>query len=51
MTTPFALLAFVALALTLALLALALAMAVAIWSSYLVDLGLAKGTRETDLVS
>ena len=49
--TPFALLAFLALALALALLALALAMAVALWSSILVDLGLATGTRETDLVS
>ena len=49
--TPFALLAFLALALALALLALALAMAVALWSSNLVDLGFAKGTRETDLVS
>ena len=40
-----------ALALALALLALALAMAVALRSSNLVDLGLAKGMRETDLVS
>ena len=49
--TPFALLAFLALALALAFLALALAMAVALRSSNLVDLGFAKGTRETDLVS
>ena len=55
--TPFALLAFLALALVLALalalLALALAMAVAMWASNLVDLGLAKRTRERerDLVS
>ena len=47
--TPFALLAFLALALALEFLALAMAMAM--WSSNLVDLGLAKGTRETDLVS
>jgi len=47
----FALLAFLAPALALALLALALAMALALWSSILVDLGLATGTRETDLVS
>ena len=39
----FALLAFLALALALAFLALALAMAVALWSSYLVDLGLRTG--------
>ena len=49
--TSFALLAFLALALTLAFLALALAMVVALWSSYLVNLGLAKGARETDLIS
>ena len=30
--------------------ALALAMAVAMWSSNLVDLGLAKGMRKTDLI-
>ena len=52
--TPFALLAFLALALVLALLVLALALTVAMSrSSNLVDFGLAiaKGTRETDLVS
>ena len=48
---PFAILVFLAPSLALVLLALALAMVVALWSSYLINLGVARGTRETDFVS
>ena len=48
---PFALQAFLAPALALPFIALALAMVVALWSFYWINLGLARGTRETDFVS